>query len=118
MPKLGYKQTEEHKKNKVNNTDYNKQSVSLKTYYKNDDNKSRMIIKVIKGLKKSRHHLDLNDENNKDINIYVLTNRQHQQFHRLAYHYLLQKYGIKEILKYKKWFEKNIKTKTQMEVLK
>lgn len=113
MPKLGYKQTEEHKKNKTKNTDYKKQSNSLKSYYKIKDNKRKMIIKVIKGLKKSRHHLDLNEKNNKDSNIYKLTNREHQQFHRLAYHYLLKKFGIKEILKYKKWFENNIKTKTQ-----
>jgi len=57
---------------------------------------------------KVKHHLDLNRENNKDSNIYKLLNGRHQQFHRLAYHYLLEKYGIKEILKYKKWFEKNI----------
>jgi hypothetical protein len=106
MPKLGYKQTEKHKKAIRKNSNPKKISDSLKKFYSNKDNKNKMIKNVIKGLKKSRHHLDLNDKNNKQNNIYILTNRNHQRFHRLAYHYLLMKYGIKEILKYKKWFEK------------
>ena len=55
-----------------------------------------------------KHHLDLNTKNNTKKNIYKLLNGRHQQFHRYAYHYLLEKFGINEILKYKKWFEKNI----------
>jgi hypothetical protein len=56
----------------------------------------------------SKHHLDLNKGNNLKNNILKLTNSNHQKFHRLAYHYLLVKYGITEIHKYYKWFNKNI----------
>jgi hypothetical protein len=52
-----------------------------------------------------RHHLDLNIKNDKKSNILYLTHGNHQLFHRFAYHYLLEKFGIKEILKYKKWFK-------------
>jgi hypothetical protein len=51
-----------------------------------------------------KHHLDLNPKNKGDENIVYLTHGNHQLFHRLAYHYLLEKFGLKEILKYKKWF--------------
>lgn len=54
-----------------------------------------------------KHHLDLNEDNNSKNNILkLLTNGKHQLFHRYAYHYLLKKFGIKEILKYKNWFER------------
>lgn len=72
------------------------------------------IEALILGLKTklSKHHLDLNTHNNKKENFYYLTNANHQRFHRLAYHYLLEKFGMKEILEYRSWFEKNIlKTK-------
>lgn len=55
-----------------------------------------------------KHHLDLDKYNNLKENLYYLKNGMHQRFHRLAYHFILEKYGIKEILKYKKWFERNI----------
>lgn len=54
----------------------------------------------------NRHHLDLNKKNNKINNILLLTLKKHQQFHRLIYRYLLEKFGIKEIKKYIKWFDK------------
>lgn len=57
------------------------------------------------------HHLDLNRKNNKKSNKLKLTYKQHQLFHRFAYHYLLEKYGIGEILKYRKWFFKYLKRK-------
>lgn len=65
--------------------------------------------KLIKSLLKiinHRHHLDLNTKNNKKNNIWVLPKGKHQLFHRFAYHYLLEIFGIKEILKYKKWFSR------------
>jgi len=66
------------------------------------------------GLRKSKkqhiHHVDLNVRNNKNSNIIKFKkNGRHQQFHRYAYHYLLKKFGIKEIRKYYKWFNKNIR---------
>jgi hypothetical protein len=51
-----------------------------------------------------KHHLDLNTANNKKSNILKLTNKQHQLFHRLAYHYLVYVLGLKEVKKYIKWF--------------
>lgn len=57
--------------------------------------------------KKNKHHLDLNEKNNSKDNLLYLINGKHQQFHRLAYHYLLKKFGIVEIRKYLKWFKKN-----------
>jgi hypothetical protein len=68
------------------------------------------ISKKLKGIstkfKKCNHHLDLNTNNNSKDNIYRLTNSKHHLFHRFAYHYLLELYWVKEILKYKKWFER------------
>ena len=62
-----------------------------------------------KKIKFNNHHLDLNIKNNRDSNIYRLKKGEHQLFHRFAYHYLLEKFGIKKILKYKKWFKKYLK---------
>jgi hypothetical protein len=77
-----------------------------KCYYTVSDiwNKGKKI-----GNLKCKHHLDLNKKNNKRYNLLKLTNSQHQLFHRLTYHYLFEKFGIKEILKYEKWFFKRIK---------
>jgi hypothetical protein len=72
----------------------------LKKQKRNDFNKSN-------GLLKCNHHLDLNQLNNKNSNLFKLTFKNHNRFHRLAYHYLLKKFGIKEILRYKNWFLKN-----------
>jgi hypothetical protein len=73
------------------------------------ETKLKMSLKK-KGIKTGnnmcKHHLDLNTKNNKEDNILILTNSKHQLFHRLAYHYLLKTFGIKEIQKYKKWFIK------------
>jgi len=38
-----------------------------------------------------------------------MSNGRHVKFHLYVYRYILKKFGMKEILKYKKWFEKNIK---------
>jgi len=38
-----------------------------------------------------------------------LTYTNHNLFHRYAYHYLLKKFGIKEIKKYTKWFDRYVK---------
>ena len=54
--------------------------------------------------RKCRHHLDLNKENNSKSNLLILTNSLHLKFHNYMYRYVINKYGIKEILKYKKWF--------------
>jgi hypothetical protein len=54
-----------------------------------------------------KHHLDLDIENNSKSNILCLKSGEHQLFHRYAYHYLLEKYGIKEIKKYFYWFRRN-----------
>lgn len=71
-------------------------------------NKKRIIWNKGKkiGNKICRHHLDLNKKNNKKTNILNLTNSLHLSFHRLIYRYILEKFGIKEILKYKQWFFK------------
>jgi hypothetical protein len=66
----------------------------------------KQLIKSLLKIKNHKHHLDLNKNNNNKSNIWILPKGKHQQFHRLAYHYLLEKYGIEEILKYKKWFIK------------
>lgn len=55
------------------------------------------------------HHLDLNTENNKKSNKLRLTYKNHNLFHRYAYHYLLEKEGICGIKEYLKWFNKYIK---------
>jgi len=62
-------------------------------------------LKMSKALHK--HHFDLNKQNNKQTNIALFTNGNHQNFHRFAYHYLLEKFGIKEIMKYYEWFKIN-----------
>jgi len=54
----------------------------------------------------NKHHLDLNIKNNKENNILRLTSSLHQSLHKLAYHYLLKKFGIVEIKKYIRWFAK------------
>jgi ribosomal protein L40E len=56
----------------------------------------------------SKHHLDLNKKNNKQSNLWFLPNPHHQRFHLFAYRYILAQFGIKEILKYRTWFIKNI----------
>jgi hypothetical protein len=63
------------------------------------------INKIKKAL--HHHHIDLNTTNNIKSNILLLKNTKHQHLHRFAYHYLLYKFGIKEIRKYIKWFMKN-----------
>lgn len=77
------------------------------------------ISKAKKGMKQSeeqinnfkkalqKHHLDLNHNNNQESNILTLSNANHQKFHRYAYHYLLEKFGIEEIMKYYEWFKVN-----------
>ncbi len=66
----------------------------------------KQLIKTLLKIKNHKHHLDLNKNNNKKSNIWILPKGKHQLFHRFAYHYLLEKFGIIEILKYKKWFKK------------
>jgi hypothetical protein len=56
------------------------------------------------GRKTCIHHLDLNKKNNLKVNRLKLTNSQHAKFHSHIYRYVIAKFGIKEILKYKKWF--------------
>lgn len=75
---------------------------------------SQRVKLAVKNVKFNKHHLNLNPQNNKDKNIYILSKSHHQLFHRLAYHYLLEKFGIKEILKYKKWFIKKYERNTQL----
>lgn len=65
--------------------------------------KKRLIESMAKIIN-HKHHLDLNIKNNTPINLWILPKGKHQIFHRFAYHYLLEKFGISEILKYKKWF--------------
>jgi hypothetical protein len=120
MPKLGYHQTEVHKENirkqllgrTLDKSSRKKLSNSLYKYYKDSDN----ILKLKIRLNHCKHHLDLNTKNNKDSNIYRLSSGNHQRFHRYAYNYLFKKFGIAEILKYKKWFENNIITKHKGEI--
>lgn len=73
------------------------------------------ICAAKKRINSDKHHLDLNTNNNKKSNILILTQKHHQQFHRLAYHYLLEEFGINEIKKYFKWFikKKNITWKAK-----
>ena len=54
----------------------------------------------------NKHHLDLNQKNNNKDNLLYLIGSLHQSLHKLAYHYLLEKFGIKEVKKYTKWFAK------------
>ena len=51
------------------------------------------------------HHIDLDTTHNVESNLVRnLKNGEHQRLHRLAYHYLLEKYGVDEVKKYIQWF--------------
>lgn len=66
------------------------------------------IKKAIKGCQ-HKHHIDLNDRNNNEVNLLKLTNSRHQKLHWYAYHYLVKVLGIKEVKKYIKWFNNKVK---------
>lgn len=59
------------------------------------------LIKSFAKVKFNKHHLDLNHQNNQKSNIWILPKGKHQLFHRIAYHYLLEKFIVKDISKYK-----------------
>jgi hypothetical protein len=55
---------------------------------------------------KVNHHLDLDKTNNKRDNILETNSKKHTSIHRRIYDYVLEKYGISEIHKYIKWFDR------------
>lgn len=57
----------------------------------------------------NKHHIDLDPNNNDELNILRISFQQHGLIHASAYHYLLEKFGIKEIKRYIKWVLKNIR---------
>lgn len=54
-------------------------------------------------IQKDRHHIDLNQKNNKKSNILFLLRKTHKQLHSRAYNYLVETGLIK---KYLTWFNK------------
>jgi len=63
-------------------------------------------IKSIRNVKTNIHHIDLDDNNDNKANLLRLNKATHQRLHRLAYHYLVYKLGIKEVYRYIEWFKK------------
>lgn len=55
----------------------------------------------LKGGMKVRHHIDLNEQNNKTKNLLYISQRTHVYLHRKSYEYILEKNLIK---KYLSWF--------------
>jgi len=53
-----------------------------------------------------KHHIDMNKNNNSKNNFLYLTVKNHLNLHKFAYLYIVKKFGIKEIIKYIKWFQK------------
>jgi len=54
----------------------------------------------------TKHHIDLNKQNNKPKNLLIISLSKHIKLHHKAYEYLVK---TKQILKYIKWFNRRYK---------
>lgn len=63
-------------------------------------------IKMSKAI--CKHHLDMNQNNNQEINFLYLNKANHQKIHRFMYDYIVKvKKDFKLLKSYVKWFKQN-----------